>query len=268
MTDHTSVPPQRGKIAVPNGYRRCEIPKDGGGFRVVLAPSWYVRYIQDEIISVNHPWIKQVKFPRVDKAIKLHLREKNRFFLKMDIRGAFDSVTKELLELVGIFCDHDWYVNKNFHSSGDLSDVCFHKGGGLIQGSPLSPHLFEIYCQRVLDVLLDDFCGPRNIVYTRFVDDLLFSSRQRFSRKTRKIIRGIILQAGFGLNTTKDRVVDTQLVDLETLGLLLYRGHVSPNDEFKRKLERIDSCSSDESNGLLSHKKFVESMNSWHVNKL
>ena len=137
-----------------------------------------------------------------------------------------------------MFGEDNWSISQKWHDSGDLSDVCFHQDGGLIQGSPLSPAIFHQYCSVVLDKCVSAFCESRRIIYTRYVDDILISSKKPMGKRVRKILRSIIRSCGFSLNEDKDKVVCTFSTPLSALGMVIYRGRVCVSSEFLSSLKK------------------------------
>jgi hypothetical protein len=81
-----------------------------------------------------------------------------------------------------------------------------HLGRGLAIGGPLSPYLMNLYCEAYVDEPLRWLCRPREIVYTRYVDDLVFSAGHFIGPETRATIRNIIERAGFRANDRKSSV--------------------------------------------------------------
>lgn len=79
-------------------------------------------------------------------------------------------------------------------------------GRGLAVGGPLSPYLMNLYCEVFIDMPLRKFCERRQITYTRYVDDLVFSAKHFIGRETRGRIRGIIERGGFSVNHRKSWV--------------------------------------------------------------
>lgn len=109
-------------------------------------------------------------------------------------------------------------------------------GHGLSIGGPLSPYLMNLYCEVFLDMPLRKLCERREIVYTRYVDDLVFSATFFIGRETRRQIRSIIEESGFQVNHRKSRlellsmgpasVTKTGIV--RPFDLELFRGHRPP----------------------------------------
>ncbi len=74
-------------------------------------------------------------------------------------------------------------------------------GGELPQGSPTSSYLANLAFIET-DVLLLDFCRRHRLTYTRYVDDLTFSSSQDFKKHSYEIV-SIISRSGFHINHRK-----------------------------------------------------------------
>jgi len=79
-------------------------------------------------------------------------------------------------------------------------------GRGLAIGGPLSPYLMNLYCEVFLDMPLRKLCEKREITYTRYVDDLVFSATFFIGRVTRRKLRAIIEKSWFRVNHRKSRV--------------------------------------------------------------
>lgn len=90
------------------------------------------------------------------------------------------------------------------------------RGEGLTVGGPLSPMLLNLYCEVYLDgrirqylEKLEDRRDPNTkILYTRYVDDLVFSSGRFIFFKRREEFRRMIAEAGFEVNHRKTKLVD------------------------------------------------------------
>jgi hypothetical protein len=247
-------------METPKGYDLNKVYKNNVFQRIVWAPQVQTIDIQNQFVIPIFPWIRKVKFPTAVGCVKPHLAQGNKFFIKIDLKAAFGSVTQKKTEKAGLFRDDDFLINSNWHESGDLADVCFHQGGGLIQGSPLSSAIFQKYCSVVLDGMMIDFCSPRNLVYTRYVDDILISSKRPMKKNLRKILRSKIRSSGFVLNEKKDEVVCIQSKELKHLGAMLYRGRASVTEKF---FERFDNTKESENAkpGMKAWMDTVESMN-------
>lgn len=89
------------------------------------------------------------------------------------------------------------------------------RGEGIAFGSHLSPLLFNVYCEVYLDDRLryylekfKDRDHPENeFIYTRYLDDLVFSRNLPVGAQVRRTIRRAINEAGFPVNHKKSKVL-------------------------------------------------------------
>lgn len=216
----------------PPGFRR--INKDG---RIVYAPS-------KEVLAVHKQFKKQVPvlyYQDPGRDIANHVRKhQHRYFFVTDLKSAFDCVTLEMLKepLWLNEIDLEWIDPPEyfFHDSGH---------GSLIQGAPMSPYLFELYCRFCVDTLLRHYCDSREppLHYSRFVDDILISSPERIGRKLGPKVREIAQVCGFTLNDGKTKRVDVYSNPLTVLGYTIRGKRIDPPDKTMQRLfeeERSD----------------------------
>ena len=148
----------------------------------------------------------------------------NRYFYQTDLRNAFGSVSLKRLADILISLEPKWELEE---VKEILDCYCFENGGkGLIVGAPASPKLFEIYAQQIIDVPLAEFWpymvdGNRIFKkqYSRYTDDLTFSSPEPITDGVRRMIRRIIEQSGFQVNHRKSVVLDLKKGRLLLLAL-------------------------------------------------
>ncbi len=158
-------------------YRRFEIKKRTGGTRSIHHPSKelksYQRFISREIfkkLPVHESVFSYLKNTSIKDLANLH--KKNRYLLRLDFKDFFPSIKGENIRL---------FLN---NTNLDLSDleitlinllVC--KKDKLTIGAPSSPSitnaiLFEF------DKEIYEMCLERNINYSRYADDLYFSTNE------------------------------------------------------------------------------------------
>lgn len=83
-------------------------------------------------------------------------------------------------------------------------------GEGLAVGLASSPDLFNIYCEYSIDLILRQWCYERDITYTRYLDDLTFSTNGDIGQKRRRFIRRVVGEAGFELCDHKTKLLHPQ----------------------------------------------------------
>lgn len=89
------------------------------------------------------------------------------------------------------------------------------RGEGVVLGGNLSPLIFNMYCEVFLDdrlrgylqKLADKTLPETAFVYTRYIDDLVFSRRLPIGSSTRKGLRRHIENAGFPISHKKSKVL-------------------------------------------------------------
>ncbi len=133
-----------------------------------------------------------------------HAWENNnkRFYLRLDISDFFGSINSakihnSLNDLIDIEEDKKNKILNMISEICTLNDV-------LPQGAVTSPVLSNIVFKR-LDIRIRNYCRKLDVIYTRYADDLLFSTTKERSLGgffVKKII-GILKTSGFILNRKK-----------------------------------------------------------------
>ncbi len=150
--------------------------------------------------------------------------KKNRYFYLLDLHNAYGSV--RTTELTSVFCDIDpsllpqREIVENFFKRFCIND----SGQGLITGAPASPDLFNIYGEYKIDWFIRQMLEKFTVTYTRYLDDLTFSSPYPINSLMRKEIREIVEKAGFKVNNWKSEVLDIHKKSIVITGLGLERG--------------------------------------------
>ena len=132
----------------------------------------------------------------------------NRHFYLLDIQSAYQNVNGQ--RLAEVLCSQDpILIDQEEQVYQFLAQFCLDPLGGLAIGAPASPDLFNIYCGVLIDQLLGDLCQQYGLIYTRYLDDLTFSSSgDPIGKRKRRTIRGIFGAAGFTVNHQKSGVFD------------------------------------------------------------
>lgn len=205
---------------IPNFYSQYEIPKKEGT-RTISAikkdSELYVlqknlcKYFLDDVLLPT-PAVGFVKNESYISYLSPHVGK--RFFLRIDIKDFFGSISKAVIRktFAEFFSSDDKEALNTFAQLCTLDD-------SLPQGAITSPVISNIafrfvdqrilkYCQSFDDIYENNRIKKESISYTRYADDLLFSSdRINFSKKPYFIgmIISILKDSGYQANKNKTR---------------------------------------------------------------
>ncbi|KXO77725.1 hypothetical protein AYJ56_19715 [Brucella anthropi] len=115
--------------------------------------------------------------------------------LKLDIKDFFGSIKS--------FGVYDIYYNLGYTSqvAGLLSGLCT-LDGELPQGAPTSPLISNLFLKD-FDEYIFDYCKNNSIFYTRYADDMTFSSNEDTMKHIIGIVRSRLSKHGLKLNQKK-----------------------------------------------------------------
>ncbi|WP_096187066.1 reverse transcriptase family protein [Evansella halocellulosilytica] len=192
-------------------YTKRKIPKKNG-FRTIncLEKNSALSKIQQ---SIRLNFLNKVSIPNYvygfvsgqsySDYLKPHVRQK--YFLRLDIKNFFENITSQTIESV-----FSYYFRLNTNTNNDEELQFFIDlvtlNGKLPQGAITSPTISNIVF-RQLDIRINKYCKKFNINYSRYADDLLFSSDNDFLHKEFfiKKIKYILSSRGFEINKHKIR---------------------------------------------------------------
>ncbi|NUT60149.1 retron St85 family RNA-directed DNA polymerase [Herbaspirillum sp. C9C3] len=183
-----SLPFSSGELEVligtaPFRYKEYKIPKrDSDKFRQISQPTPEVKLLQRWVV-VNvlsqfpvHPAATAYRSGRgLLENVRPH--QKNRFLLKVDFKDFFPSITSENFKV---------FLKESSYSDAEIRILCnilFKLDRRTEQlrlaiGAPSSPALSNILMYR-FDEVISKFCDRLYVVYTRYADDLTFSTNER-----------------------------------------------------------------------------------------
>ena len=183
-------------------YRSFPLNKKDGSSRVIHTPRTYLKVIQWWILDnvLNHVKVSENVFGFVPgrSAVQnaaFHFGSKH--VLNVDIRQFFPSITID--QIRGIFVSLGY--------CGDVANMlaelcCLNKR--VPQGAPTSPALANLVL-RVLDDSLSQKSAENNIKYSRYADDLTFSSQTWIENEFLDAVQQAVERAGFELKAEKTR---------------------------------------------------------------
>jgi RNA-directed DNA polymerase len=185
-------------------YRTYSIKKKNGKNRTIAQPSrkmkamqaWILRNILDKLKTSSSCKGFEKGTSILDNASP-HVG--SNAIMTLDIENFFPSIKSGWIYTIFKSLGYNKFI------SSVMTSICSYKGY-LPQGSPCSPKLSNLVCLR-LDSRLQGYVGKRNIVYTRYADDLTFSAL-KIERLTKsyKTITTIIEDEGFRINNSKTRI--------------------------------------------------------------
>ncbi|MFT4925669.1 MAG: RNA-directed DNA polymerase [Phenylobacterium sp.] len=179
-------------FSAPQRYRVYNIPKRTHGFRTIAQPSKQLKIYQRAFIELYQsqmPVHTHSMAYKKGQSIKENalFHTKQHYLLKMDLENFFNSITPELF----------WDTWQRFnplppHNEQQwLEKLLFwdklnRPGHNLVPnqklvlsvGAPSSP-VMSNFCMFPLDQLLTQHCDDNNIHYTRYADDLTFSTNDK-----------------------------------------------------------------------------------------
>ena len=201
-------------VKIENCYSSKEIPKKDGSKRVLNAPNKSLKYVQRKICklliarldeltekngvknNISHGFFK-------GKSIKTNaLPHRNKkYVLNVDLEDFFDSI--HFGRVQGFFKNNKYFKLPEV-STALAQLTCFN--GKLPQGATTSPLISNLICQ-ILDFKILKLCKKYKLTYTRYVDDLTFSTNNPhfFSLYSCFLdeLNNLINNAGFKMNLQK-----------------------------------------------------------------
>ena len=190
-----------------NYYIRFTIPKKDGSPREILSPSYSLKMVQKWILREILQKIKVSEEataykPNMGNGVRLNA-ERHRYslyILGLDVKDFFPSIKREKVYFL--------FNNLGYNSlvSKILSNLCTFDGY-LPQGAVTSPYISNLVCYK-LDKRLKGLCSKRNVIYTRYADDLVFSCDDKtILNKIKAVIKDILQDEGFYINNVKTRLL-------------------------------------------------------------
>ena len=188
-------------------YKTFEIPKHNGSKRLIEQPlvdlliiqRWILDYI---LIPASYTYVHhsaKAFMSGMSLTYNLAPHVKKDIVVALDIKDFFTNITF-------------WPVYNIFHEMGYnnkisklLAQLCLYKGF-LPQGAPTSPMLSNLIFYR-MDTAISGYCERRNITYTRYADDLVFSGKKIQVKLLVRYVEGRLAKNSLFLNTEKTKVM-------------------------------------------------------------
>lgn len=195
-----------------SAYCLFAIPKKGGKRYISgISPEYELYYMQKHILD---NFLSKIELPLCVKGfikngsytnyLTEHINK--RYYLRMDIKSFFDTISSEKIK-----DSFEEYI-KFPEALYCFIEICTLKDK-LPQGAITSPAISNIIFRRI-DQRITKYCQKFNVSYTRYADDLLFSSNNLNFKEKKwfyKKIKYILKSNGFESNYSKKRVGESEI---------------------------------------------------------
>jgi retron-type reverse transcriptase len=220
-------------------YRTYYILKKDGTLREINAPCMALKVVQRWVLQeilykvrISQYSIGFTKNGKGSPLVQCAERHKNNLFiLKMDLKDFFPSIKREKIFYQFL------KLGYNTYASNLLTNICT-VNGKLPQGGVTSAYLANLVCYK-MDMRIAGYCNKRDITYTRYADDLVFSSDNRDSLwNIYGMIKKIVESEGFTINEKKTHF-QTPKGHKEVIGVTVNDGMVKASKKMKRKVRAM-----------------------------
>lgn len=201
----------------PKKYKVYTIPKRQSGFRLIAQPTSEIKRIQREVVKILasklivHDAAKAYKVSiGIKDNAKIHMA--NAYLLKMDFQNFFNKIKPALL--------FDKLHSQGVILSGEdkafLEGILFWKPGKkrsitlvLSVGAPYSPFVSN-FVMYDFDSYISNWCSTRNISYSRYADDITFSTAEKnILFEVPKVVRFALSLCAKGISLNESKTVFT-----------------------------------------------------------
>lgn len=227
-------------------YKTYTIPKPTGGKRTIHHPSKELKAVQrwflEHIVAcwpVSPHAVAYMKGKNIADNATIHVS--GHFLLRLDLSNFFPSITAE--DIRNYLNTHPGSVAA--WSSGDrdffISIVC--RDDCLTIGAPTSPALSNAICFK-LDSNLQQVASAKGMFYSRYADDLFFSSANpnqlgKIEGEVDQVLRALDCPSGLSLNRRKTHHSSKKGRRIVTGIILTSDGHVSVGRRRKREVRAL-----------------------------
>lgn len=233
-------------------YRNFPIKKKSGKTRTIHAPQGQLKILLHKINyllnllyapkSSTHGFIKSGKSKPKSIITNALVHTRKKYVFNIDLQDFFPSITKN--RIAGLFKAFPFNLSKDIALI--IAELCT-INSILPQGAPTSPTLSNMICRR-MDTQLQEYAKNLKITYTRYADDITFSSSYQqlpgpivdYSTDAPRVgllLKQTITKNGFDINGKKVRLQNNR-VRQEVTGLVVNK-RVNIKRSFIRNLRAV-----------------------------
>lgn len=244
-------------------YRRIVVSKASGGNRVLHEPLPTLKLVQRWILSEILEKTKAHKAAHayesgrnIKKMMRIHRAK--RHCVRLDFEKCFDNVVAS--QVYGFFASLGYFP----HVSALLAGLCCAERG-VAQGAPTSGALLNRVLSSFDETMLS-YAQGKEAFYSRYADDLLFSSNRPFDVKLLvSVVSEVALPLGQKVNKRKTRVMGRGVVP-QACGVVFGNPKLSVRKSLRREFsQRIHWI---ERNGISSEAARFEHTEEGYLNWL
>lgn len=257
-------------------YKTYRIPKRTGGTREINHPSRELKAVQRWLVATEinefdvHPAAMAYR-PGIGIRTNALLHASGRYLLRLDVQAFFPSILAS--DVYGLLGDlrPTWSDEDHDHF---CSLVC--RWGQLTIGAPSSPALSNSICFQ-LDTQISALAASRRVTYSRYADDMFFSSDTPDILKdlpgaVAELLRTVEYPKGLDLNQDKTHH-SSRKNRREVTGLVITpQGRVTIGRKRKRevrsRIHRYKELSVDEKRSLAGYLSYAKSVEPDFLNAL
>ena len=245
-------------------YSYYLIKKKRGGFRRIVAPykdlKFMQRWIKENIldkVDVSQQATGFIKGKSILNNAKSH--ENSNIILNIDLNNFFETITEkrvygifsslgysknlsvEFARICTVQISEDKYDAMSPEKQEYFKEIYKLRESVLVQGAPTSPNLSNLVCRR-LDLRLSKLANKLGISYSRYADDITFSSNNESNLPSIGTLKKIIEDEDLKINW--DKVGRYKKGQRQIVTGLLIDGRVRVPKKFKKEIYRhLHFCS-------------------------
>jgi RNA-directed DNA polymerase len=193
-------------------YKAYQIRKRLGGFRLIHHPSKRLKSLQRWLLAnviENLPVHQAARAYRKGQSIfaNASIHANSRYLLRMDLSNFFPSITQ--VDIAKYIVDRAAFFSGWTPHDIDVFCKLVCRDSVLTIGAPTSPALSNAICYE-MDAQLEALCVKSQVTYTRYADDLFFSTTHRntlpaLEANVAQVITDLKIPGGLKININKTR---------------------------------------------------------------